>query len=245
VTLEAKPFLLSAQLLRETVPSFADYPFSLPAIRDLDRIEFHPKATFIIGENGAGKSTLIEAVAIACGFNPEGGSRNFRFSTRESHSVLHKHIRIARSFRRPRTGYFLRAESFFNVGTEIERLDPSLLDDAYGGRSLHEQSHGEAFMALLMHRFSRDGLYILDEPEAALSPTRQLAMLKRIHDLIAEGSQIVIATHSPILMAYPDATILAIERGLARVDFTETEHYRVMRSFLNNHEKVIRDLLAE
>lgn len=246
-----KQFLLSAQLLRDKVPSFDGYPFSLPAVRQLEKIEFHPKVTFFIGENGSGKSTLLEAIAVAWGFNPEGGSKNFRFSSRASHSPLSDYIRLAKSIRKPRDGFFLRAESFFNVATEIERMDaepapaPPVIK-AFGGRSLHEQSHGESFLALMMNRFDGEGLYILDEPEAALSPTRQMAALRRIHDLVEEGSQFVIATHSPILMAYPDAQILSIEDGqIQPVSYTETEHFIVAKNFLNNHGRVIRELLAD
>jgi predicted ATPase len=251
VALQAKQFLLSAELLREKVPSFLAYPFSLPAIRDLKKIEFHPKVTFIIGENGTGKSTLLEAIAVAWGFNPEGGSKNFHFSTRSSHSALHEHIRLAKTYRRPKDGFFLRAESFFNVATNIEELDaePGLgppIIDSFGGRSLHEQSHGESFLTLLTKRFRKEGLYILDEPEAALSPTRQMAALRSIHELVKEGSQFIIATHSPILMAYPDAQILLIDEGEMRaVAYTETEHFSVAKSFLNNHQKMIAELLSD
>lgn len=241
---------MSAQLLRDKVPSFDGYPFSLPAVQRLEKIEFHPKVTFFIGENGSGKSTLLEAIAVAWGFNPEGGSKNFRFSNRASHSRLSDYLRLAKSIRRPRDGFFLRAESFFNVATEIERMDaepapaPPIIN-SFGGRSLHEQSHGESFFALIMERFGGDGLYILDEPEAALSPMRQLAMLRRIHDLIQDESQFIIATHSPILMAYPNAQILSVENALQPVSYTETEHFVVARSFLNNHEKMIREILED
>lgn len=245
-----KQFLLSAQLLRDKVPSFDGYPFSLPIVQRLEKIEFHSKVTFFIGENGSGKSTLLEAIAVAWGFNPEGGSKNFRFSNRASHSQLSNYLRLAKSIRRPRDGFFLRAESFFNVATEIERMDaepapaPPIIN-SFGGRSLHEQSHGESFFALIMERFGGDGLYILDEPEAALSPMRQLAMLRRMHDLIQDESQFIIATHSPILMAYPNAQILSVENALQPISYTETEHFVVARSFLNNHEKMIKEILAE
>ena len=239
--LAARGFLLNASLLREKVPSFADYPFNLPAIRDLAMLPLHRAVTFIVGENGSGKSTLLEALAVAAGFNAEGGSRNFRFETRPSHSDLHRCLRLARSQRRPRDGFFLRAESFFNVATEVDHLN---VVDSYGGRSLHEQSHGEAFIALLNHRFGPQGLYFLDEPEAALSPTRQMAALVRIDQLVREGSQFVIATHSPILMAYPDAAILSVgEHGLSPIRYEETEHYVVTRQFLNNTDGMLRQLL--
>ena len=203
-------FVRSVVLRREKVASFDQYPFSLPAIKSLQQIDLHAKVTFFVGENGSGKSTLLEAIAVALGFNAEGGSKNFRFGTRRSHSVLNEYLRIVKGVKRPRDGFFLRAESFFNVATEIEKLDaePSFgppVIDSYGGRSLHEQSHGESFLALMLERFGGRGLYILDEPEAALSPQRQLAVLSRIHDLVLDDSQFIVATHSPILMAYPDA----------------------------------------
>ena len=241
-------FLLHAKLLRDRVPAFDAYPFNLPAVRTLETLPLHRSVTFIVGENGSGKSTLLEALAVAAGFNAEGGSRNFNFHTHASHSDLHRYLRLARSQRRPRTGFFLRAESYFNVATEIERLDaidPGLLQ-AYGGKSLHEQSHGESFIALLKNRFTGHGLYFLDEPEAALSPTRQMAALMRIHDLVREGAQFIIATHSPILMAYPDATILGVTpEGVAPVRYEETEHYAITRRFLNDPAGMLRQLLAD
>ncbi|MUI14364.1 AAA family ATPase [Massilia dura] len=237
-------------LLRDTVPGFDRYPFSLPAVKHLDQLAFHPAVTFIVGENGSGKSTLLEAIAVALGYNAEGGSRNLRFGTRDSHSPLHGHLRISRGYRKPRDGYFLRAESFFNVATALERLDegpggPPLID-SYGGHSLHEQSHGESFMALLNHRFGGQGLYVLDEPEAALSPQRQLAALARIHQLVKAGSQFIIATHSPILMAYPDARIYAcLPDGLRRTDYEDTEHYQVTLEFLRDPRRMLDTLLDD
>nr|UKE83034.1 AAA family ATPase [Pectobacterium sp. PL152] len=185
------------------------------------------------------------------GFNPEGGTRNFNFGTRTSHSRLSHFLRVAKGIKKPKNGFFLRAESFFNVATEIERLDSELsfgppVINSYGGYSLHEQSHGESFMALLLNRFGKEGIYLLDEPEAALSPCRQLAALARMHDLIREGSQFVIATHSPILMAYPDATIFQFgEDGIQQVAYEDTEHYQVTRAFLNHPERMLRELMAE
>ena len=243
-------FIQRVSLRRDTVDSFDHYPFHLPAVRSLDQLDMHPRVTFFIGENGSGKSTLLEAIAVALGFNAEGGSRNFSFSTRRSHSVLHEHLRIARGFRRPRTGFFLRAESFFNVATEIENLDAepgpgAPLLPSYGGRSLHEQSHGESFLALLTQRFTGQGLYILDEPEAALSPQRQLAVLARIHELVRDGSQFLIATHSPLLMAYPDACIYQCgANGVVPVAYDDTEHVRVTRDFLANPARMLRGLLS-
>lgn len=230
-------------LQRDKVESFDQYPFSLPVIRSFNHIDLHPKVTFFIGENGSGKSTLLEAIAVSLGFNAEGGSKNFRFGTRQSHSDLHEFLRVAKGVKRPRDGFFLRAESFFNVATEIENLGPSLLS-SYGGRSLHEQSHGESFLALMTERFGGQGLYILDEPEAALSPQRQLAVLSRIHDLVLDDSQFIIATHSPILMAYPDACIFQCDGdGISKVAYEDTEHFQVTRDFLANPERMLRVLL--
>jgi predicted ATPase len=225
-----RQYIAEIRLRREDVPSFDRYPFALPAVRHLDALQLHPQVTFFVGENGSGKSTLLEAIAVAWGFNPEGGTKNFSFGTRVSHSELERYLRLSKGFPAPRDGFFLRAESFYNVATEIERLDAepaagARVIDSYGGKSLHEQSHGESFMALLLNRFGGKGLYILDEPEAALSPQRQLAVLSRIHDLVMDDSQFIIATHSPILMAYPNATIysLAID-GIKKLDYYETEH---------------------
>jgi predicted ATPase len=239
-SIDSRGFIISASLLRDKIASFDTYPFNLPAVRPLETLRIHRSVTFIVGENGSGKSTLLEGIAVALGFNAEGGSRNFNFATRTSHSELGRYLRIARSHRRPRTNYFLRAESFYNVATEIERLD---MNEAYGGASLHEQSHGESFLALVMNRFGPEGLYLLDEPEAALSPARQLTLLARIHQLVQQGSQFIIATHSPILMAYPDSQILSLgESGLSPVRYEDTEHYLLTRQFLNNPQGIMRQL---
>jgi len=215
------------------------YPFSLPAVQAIDGLPLST-VTYFIGENGSGKSTILEALAVVMGFNPEGGSKNFSFSTRPSESILHQALRPVRSERRPRTGFFLRAESFFNVATEIDRLGEL---GPYGNRSLHEQSHGESFLALINHRFRPQGLYIMDEPEAALSPSRQLSLLVRMHELVDAGSQFIIATHAPIVMAFPGATIYQIgESGISSIAYDETEHVRLTRDFLN-HRKAFLDRL--
>jgi predicted ATPase len=248
--INVRPYLREVSLKREKVPNYQDYPFCIPAIRELDALEFHQDVTFIVGENGCGKSTLLEAIATAWGFNPEGGTINFRFSTRSSHSELHRYMRLVKSVRRPRDGFFLRAESFFNVASDIERLDsgpggPPIIG-SYGGRSLHEQSHGESFLSLMANRFGGKGLYILDEPEAALSPTRQLAVLRRMRQLVEEESQFIIATHSPILMAYPNARIYLLDRsGFALTRYEDTEHYAVTKDFLAHPDRMLKQLFAD
>ncbi|MBX9899755.1 MAG: AAA family ATPase [Burkholderiaceae bacterium] len=242
-------FVSRVTLRRDIVNSFEHYPFSLPVVKNLNELNLHPRVTFLIGENGSGKSTLLEAIAVSLGFNAEGGSKNFRFDTRRSHSILHEFLRVARGIRRPKNSFFLRAESFFNVATEIEKLDaePSFgppIIKYYGGVSLHEQSHGESFMALMTERFKGNGLFILDEPEAALSPQRQLAVLSRMHDLVSDDSQFIIATHSPILMAYPDSVIYQCNaEGIQKVDYEDTEHFQVTRDFLLNPQRMLKILL--
>jgi predicted ATPase len=249
--LKSRNFLLGLSLRRDEVPSLDAYPFSIPAIGALRELRFDHPVTFLIGENGSGKSTLLEALAIAWGLNPEGGSRNFDFSTRASHSDLNRYLRLSRGPRRALDAYFLRAESYFNVATRIEELDrepgggPKIIG-WYGGKPLHEQSHGESFFALFMNRLGADGFFILDEPEAALSPNRQLAFLSRMHDLVRRGSQFVIATHSPILMAYPDAAIYQLGDGPPRlVDYRDTEHFTVTRNFLTRTDQMLAVLLEE
>ena len=236
-------WIRGVRLLREQVPSFEDYPFCLPIVRQLEELTFSSPVTFLVGENGSGKSTLLEGIASAWGFNAEGGSRNFRFATLASHSVLHEHLRLIRNPGRPADGFFLRAESFYNVASEVDRLQ---LESAYGGISLHEQSHGESFLSVFMDRLTGGGLYLMDEPEAALSPARQLSVLLRMHDLVRQNSQFIVATHSPILMGYPGADILLFEEGgMRRVDYEETDHYVITREFLNARERILSELFLE
>ena len=226
------------------------YAADIPVIRHLSRLEFSENVTFLVGENGSGKSTLLEGIAVAAGFNPEGGTLNFSFSTNDTHSGLYRALTLERGIRRPKDGYFLRAESFYNAATYLENVDdvpwlPSVFE-SYGGKSLHAQSHGESFMALCLNRFGGKGLYLLDEPEAALSPMRLLSLLAAIHELVDRRSQFLISTHSPILMAYPGAEIYELsERGIASVSYRETEHYRFSRQFLENPEKILHYLLEE
>lgn len=241
-------YIRSIQIKRDEIPSLKKYPFNLPSLKALDELSFHPKVTFLIGENGMGKSTLLEAIAVALGFNPEGGSFNFNFSTFDSHSSLSDYLKLIKGIEKPKDGFFLRAESFYNVASNIEELDQAgggrPIIDSFGGLSLHEQSHGEAFFATFLHRFGGNGLYLLDEPEAALSPLRQMSMLTRIHDLVNENSQFIIATHSPIIMAYPDAKIFEFsEEGIRECKLEETNHYRIMKQFFDDKNRLLHHLL--
>ncbi len=227
-----------------------EYYASLPAVQSIwaDRgLDFTKPVTFFVGENGVGKSTLIEAIAVALGFNPEGGSLNFDFSTSDSHSTLYQHLKPSRGIRRNRDGFFLRAESYYNAATyldEVEQYNKNGPFSSYGGKSLHKQSHGESFLALVENRFSKNGLYLLDEPEAALSPMRLMRMMVTIHELAKNGAQFIISTHSPILMTMPDSDIIQItEEGLKHVAYRETEHYQITLSYLENPDRMLRELL--
>jgi predicted ATPase len=238
----AKPYLLHASFRPDAEIDFESYPFNIPAVRELETMTFHPNVTFFVGENGSGKSTVLEGLALALGFGPEGGTRNVQFRTVESVSPLHEVLRVARGVPQPRDGYFLRAESFFNVASF---MDETGYVQGYGG-SLHARSHGEAFMAVLVHKLRGNGIYLLDEPEAALSPSRQMAALGAIHQLVEAQSQFVIATHSPILLAYPHAKIIQFDgSGLREVAYEDTEHYTVTRDFLNHYPRRLEQLLAD
>ena len=247
----AKPYIGAVKLTGELARD--SYLTELPVIRYLMRnkqLELTHPVTFFVGENGTGKSTLLEAIAVAYGFNPEGGTKNFNFSTEDSHSELWQSLTLVKRGYAS-DGFFLRAESFYNVASNIDQMDrgPSLggrLVDSYGGVSLHHRSHGESFLALVQNRFSGHGVYLLDEPEAALSPTRQLTLLAQIDELVKQDSQFIIATHSPILMAYPGAEILEFSGdGIRSAAYRETEHYQVTRRFLEAPERMLRYLLGE
>ncbi|WP_318477785.1 AAA family ATPase [Photobacterium leiognathi] len=242
---EEKPYLREIELKREKIDNYDQFPFSIPAIKELDFIEFHPDVTFFVGENGAGKSTLIEAIAVAMGLNAEGGNKNTGFATEQTHSELDRYIKTVKSFKRPKDYYFLRAESFYNVATYLNQLMPPPLQ-GYGGQSLHHQSHGESFMAMISNKLRGNGLYIMDEPEAALSPARQMAALSEIHRLVEDGSQFIIATHSPILLAYPRAKIYQFsDSGIYETAYEDTEHYEITRNFLNRHQQMMKILMDE
>ena len=230
--------------------SVESYVSKLDVINSLKEVKFNKPVTFFVGENGAGKSTFLEAIAVASGFNAEGGSKNFTFSTYSTFSSLYKQLKIIKSPFRPRDGYFLRAESFYNVATNIEEMDsikckapPVKL--AYGGKCLHNISHGESILTLILERFMGNGLYILDEPETALSPTNQLSILARINNLATKrNSQFIIVTHSPILMTCPNSEILLFNKsGVSKVNYFETEHYTLTQHFLNAPEKFISEML--
>ncbi len=243
---------LSAVSLRRELPE-GSYLRRLGPIQYLmsgNALDFDCPVTFLVGENGTGKSTLLEGLAVACGFNPEGGTRNFSFSTRDTHSALGEYLTPVRK-RYPKDGFFLRAESFYNVATSIDQMDegPSFgprLIDSYGGVSLHNQSHGESFLALVQNRFGGEGLYLLDEPEAALSPSRLLTLIGEMDQLVKADSQFIVATHSPILMAFPQARIYELSgEGIRAVEYRETEHYQLTKRFLDDPERMLRYLLED
>ena len=241
--------------LKKEIPKDS-YLHDLPVVKhlhDMGELPLHRRVTFFVGENGVGKSTLMEAIAVAMGFNPEGGTVNFSFSTADSHSELYRYLTVCRGVKPHKDGFFLRAESFYNVATDIDRMDadsvgavlrPPHVIDSYGGVSLHRQSHGESFLALVESRFGGNGLYLLDEPEAALSPSRLLRLICNIDELVKKDSQFIISTHSPILMAFPGAEVFELsENGINSVPYQETEHFRITKQFINAPEKMFQYLL--
>lgn len=230
----------------------SSYLGELPVVRHLTRMKelaFPKPVTFLVGENGTGKSTILEAIAVAYGFNAEGGTRNFNFATSATHSDLYRYLTILKSAY-PKDGFFLRAESFYNVASYADALYEDDLragvPTAYGARSLHAQSHGESFLSLVENRFNGNGLYLLDEPESALSPSRLMTLMVHIHALVQKNSQFIIATHSPILLTYPGAQVYELSMaGIDSVDYRKTEHYQLTRRFLENPEKMLHYLLDE
>ena len=216
------------------------YLRKIEALKDLKTLNFNSNVTFFVGENGSGKSTLLEAMAIASGFNPEGGTKNYSFSTYDSHSELYDAVRVVGGSRKARWGYFLRAESFYNVATMEERY----ADDGHESQKYHEKSHGESFLALAQNQLRPGGLYFFDEPEAALSPQRQLTLLTEIYNCAAGGSQFIIATHSPILLGMPGAEILTFDNGLIHTcEYEDTESYQVTEMFINDRKRLLDRLL--
>lgn len=237
-----RPFLQYISL-REDIEDYPnEYPYTVPSVKHLIEMEFHSDVTFLVGENGAGKSTLIEAIAQYLGFNPEGGTKNVQLNDDpETTSGLYDELRGSKSFAKPTDHFFLRAESFYNIATYLDEIGSKR---SYGGKSLHEQSHGEAFMAVLLNRLQGNGLYLFDEPESALSPERQFTAIVAMHKLVSQNSQFIIATHSPIFLAYPHATIYQITKsGIEQLAFEETEHFKTYKMFFDNHQGLMHNLL--
>ena len=244
---ETKPLPIEyISLKNEVKRDLKKYPFNIPLINNFKKLALKKPVTFIIGENGSGKSTLLEAIAIAYGFNAEGGSKNFNFETKSSHSEFHKYLKIVKSFNAATDGFFLRAESFYNVSSNIDELaeyKESSFYESYGGKSLHDQSHGESFFSLLKFRLRGNGVYIFDEPESAFSPMRLLSVLSLIDNLVKNNSQFIISTHSPVLTAYPKAEIYEIRDGkLILTEYEDTNHYTLTKYFMNNYKKMINEL---
>lgn len=242
------PFIKTVGVRWELVRGDA-YLRRIPALAGLgDRpLELASSVAFFVGENGSGKSTLLEAMAVAWGLNPEGGTRNYAFSTRDTHSALSEGIEMRRGLLRPRGAFFLRAESFYNVATAAEGYGDVAYRDPVTGRRrlLHEMSHGEAFLGFIQDASRENGLYFLDEPEAALSPSRQLTLLLEMHRLALHGSQLVVATHSPILLGLPGAQIVSFDGGeLHGISYEETESYQVTSLFVNDRERLLRQLFG-
>lgn len=234
MNLDNKLFVTKITLEREKIYDFNDYPFNIELIKNLKELELTSPVTFLVGENGVGKSTFIEWLAIALELNPEGGTQNFMFSTRQTHSILHEFLKVNHFQRICETKFFLRAESFYNFASEVEKLGVS----GYGRNSLHSCSHGESFMQLIQNRFTGNGLYILDEPEAALSPQRQMSLLCLIDDLVKQGSQFIIATHSPILISYRDGVILDLNNNFEKIEYKDTDIYNLYRMYINDSDGV-------
>lgn len=221
--------------------SLCSYLREIEAVSSVKELKFDRPVTFFVGENGSGKSTMLEAIAVSYGFNPEGGSRNYNFSTYDSHSELCGAMRLVRGWRRASWGYFFRAESFYNVATkEMDYVDP-----AHPSQKYHEKSHGESFLALVQNNFRPNGFYILDEPEAALSPQRQMTLLLEMDRLSKAGAQFVVASHSPILLSLPGARLYSFDcEGIQSIEYEETESYQIMEMFINNREQLLARLLG-
>lgn len=216
------------------------YLTSIEALYKVEKIDFMKPIALFVGENGSGKSTLLEAIAVAHGFNPEGGTKNYCFSTHDTHSELCNAITIAKGFRKEKWGYFLRAESFYNVATQEEEY----ADFAHPSEEYHNRSHGESFLKMVQNNIQPNGLYFLDEPEAALSPQRQLTLLAEIYRCASDGAQFIIATHSPILLGIPNAEIFSFDNGkIHTCRYEETDSYKVTELFINNRERLLKNLL--
>ena len=235
-------YIRNVQMRWERVPDPGCYPWNLPFFKGFEVLEFNQPVTFFVGENGTGKSTLLEGIAEAYGMNTEGGGRNFNFSTTSHRSPVAPALKLVRSYRRTKTDFYLRAESMYNVLTEYENMAPWREPLHY----LHKISHGEGFLELLKKRFGPEGFYMMDEPESALSPQNQLTLLCHIARLVRGGSQFIIATHSPILMAYPSATIISLsEHGMQPIAYRDTSHYILSRRILEDPESYMAHLLRD
>jgi predicted ATPase len=245
VTTPVAPFVEAVRIRPRRPAEASDYTDAIPALAGLERLELHPRVTFLVGDNGSGKSTLVEAIAVAAKMNAEGGGHalTFSFATRRSHSRLHRRLELDQVSWPPLNRFFLRAESVFNVATEVER-EHRQMHNVFQ-RPLHEQSHGESFLDIALNRFGPNGFYVLDEPEAALSTSGQLALLARIAELVHDGSQFLIATHSPILVGYPDARILRLgDDGVHEIEYDEAPQVELTRAFLEAPERYLERLLA-
>ncbi|MGR7909624.1 AAA family ATPase [Lysinibacillus capsici] len=237
-------YLKSCKVLQETIPDKQEYPFNIPSLQDLHELEFPTNVTFFVGENGSGKSTLLEAIADRCDFNTAGGGRQNLYEVHKAESSLGEYIRLS-WLPKISNGFFLRSETFYQFASHIDLIEDPRRYNAFGGKSLHHQSHGESFLALFMNRFKGKAIYLLDEPEAALSPTRQLSLLKIMKDLEHEA-QFIIATHSPILLGYPNATIYSFDQGeIESIRYEDTIHYIVTKRFLDAPQSILRELFDE
>lgn len=239
------PFLRSVVPHIDGIPKSGRFPLNLPLVRNFRGVELHPAVTFLVGENGSGKSTFLEAIAVRAGFPETGGPLVKDSFVREPDGGLHDYLMLGRTHRAPSDGFFLRAEAFFGLATELDArsVDEPWVLDRYGGQSLNTRSHGEAFLQLIQERFRWESLILLDEPEAALSPQRQLVLLKEMDVLVRGGCQFIVATHSPLLMAYPDAWIYTLDGGrFERTAWEDTDHVRTTRAFLQRPEAFLRYL---
>ncbi|QED47958.1 AAA family ATPase [Cytobacillus dafuensis] len=238
-------FLKRITLLQNNIPSYSQYPFSIPSIKSMDEIILKKNVTFFVGDNGSGKTTLLEAIAEKCGFNTAGGGRNNSYEVHASVSSLGEFIRLS-WMPKVTNGFFLRAESFYHFASHLDEVDDTGFRD-YGGVSLHEQSHGESFLSLFLNRFKGEAIFLLDEPEAALSPQRQLSFMRIIRDLTQnEQAQFIIATHSPILLGFPDATILNFDKGeISEIGYEDTDHYQITKYFLQHRERFLAEIFSD